>query len=113
MRGIASTASASVRVELSMDGGVGIVIVLGQSLVLSAGTPAIAPWISWGSLAAFRRRGGRECRSGSSPPYPFEVVIAGSGEHHLPLLVFPAQLGHGSAVLPTSDNDPFIAAWRT
>ena len=77
MRGIASTASASVIVELSVDGGVGIVFVLGQSLDLSAGTPAIAPWISWGSLAAFRRRAGRECRSGSSPRYPFEVVMAG------------------------------------
>src|SRR5215207_3635592 len=32
MRGITSTASASVIVELSVDGGVGIVFVLGQSL---------------------------------------------------------------------------------
>jgi hypothetical protein len=44
--------------------------------------------------------------------WTFKVVVAGGGEHHLAPQVF-LQLGRGAAVLPTSDNDPFITAGRT
>jgi hypothetical protein len=92
MRGIASTASASVIVELSVDGGVGIVFVLGQSLDLSAGTPAIAPWISWDRLLPFEGVAVESADRGPHRRTPSRAT-AGSGEHHLPLLVFRHSLG--------------------
>ena len=99
MPGNAFTASASVVLELSVDA----VWALSSSSAKASTCRQVRcrrrrpsrGGSGGGRLPPFRRRGGRECRSGSSPPYPFEVVIAGSGEHHLPLLVFRHGLGAG------------------
>jgi hypothetical protein len=76
---------------------VGVVFVVGQSLDLSAGTlstpAAVARWIRWGSTAPFSKARRSRVPIRVLTPYPFEVVIAGSGEHHLPLLVFRHGLG--------------------